>query len=180
MGSKRVGHDCMTKHRTTYMLRFCLYCFCCSIAQSCSTLCNPMDCSTPCLSVLHHLLEFVQVHVHCIDDAVQPSHLMIPSSPSALNILLPLLLLTYLYFFQLFSLFLNDPHTSFTLHLEKWIDCLSQNYNLWKKSRMLWDKMFYLIYSKGQLKDSINSNTENVTASFRKKTPSVLVSRNLS
>ena len=40
--------------------------------------------------------------------------------------------------------------------------------------------MFHLIYSKGQLKDSINSNTENVKASFRKKRPSVLVSRNLS
>ena len=117
MGSKRVGHDCMTKHRTTYMLRFCLYCFCCSIAQSCSTLCNPMDCSTPCLSVLHHLLEFVQVHVHCIDDAVQPSHLMTPSSPSALNILLPLLLLTYT--FQQFLLCLLACHTAslkFILH----------------------------------------------------------------
>ena len=85
----------MTKHRTTYMLRFCLYCFSCSVTQSCPILCNPVDCSTPGLSVLHHLLEFVQVHVHCIDDAVQLSHAMTPSSPSALNILLPLLLSTY-------------------------------------------------------------------------------------
>ena len=35
-----------------------------SIAQSCPTLCNPMDCSTPGLSVYHQLLEFTQIHVH--------------------------------------------------------------------------------------------------------------------
>jgi len=44
-----------------------------------------MDYSTPALLVLHHLLDFAQVHVHCISDAVQPSHLLTPSSPSALN-----------------------------------------------------------------------------------------------
>ena len=37
--------------------------------KSCLTLCDPMDCSTPALPVLHHLLEFTQVHVHCIYDA---------------------------------------------------------------------------------------------------------------
>ena len=36
----------------------------CSIAKSCPTLCNPMDYSTPSSSVLHYLLEFVQIHVH--------------------------------------------------------------------------------------------------------------------
>ena len=45
-----------------------------------------MDCSTPCLPVPHHLPEFAQVHVHCISDAVQPSHLLVPSSPSALHL----------------------------------------------------------------------------------------------
>ena len=33
-------------------------------SQSCQTLCDPMDCSTPCFPVLHHLLEFAQTHVH--------------------------------------------------------------------------------------------------------------------
>ena len=47
---------------------------CCLVAQLCPTLCNPMDCSTPGLPVLHQLLEFAQVHVHCINDAVQPFH----------------------------------------------------------------------------------------------------------
>ena len=45
---------------------------CCSVAQSCLTLCNPMDCHIPGLPVPHHLLEFAQVHVHCIGDAIQP------------------------------------------------------------------------------------------------------------
>ena len=39
--------------------------FCCSVAQSYPTLCNPMDCSTPGTPVPHHLLKFVQFHVHC-------------------------------------------------------------------------------------------------------------------
>ena len=40
-----------------------------------------MDCSTPSLPVPHHLLEFAQVHVHYICDAIQPSHPLSPSSP---------------------------------------------------------------------------------------------------
>ena len=50
------------------------------------TLCDPMDCSTPGLPVLHHLLEFTQVHVHCISDVFQPSHPLSPPSPPALNL----------------------------------------------------------------------------------------------
>ena len=57
-----------------------------SITQLCLTLCDPMDYSMPGLSVLHHLLKFAQVHVHCIGDAVQPSHSLTPSSPSALSL----------------------------------------------------------------------------------------------
>jgi len=38
------------------------------------TLCNPMDCSMPSTSLLHYLQEFAQVHVHWVDDAIQPSH----------------------------------------------------------------------------------------------------------
>ena len=39
-----------------------------SVTQSCPTLCDPMDCSTPGLPVLHHLLEFAQTHVHLVGD----------------------------------------------------------------------------------------------------------------
>ena len=49
-------------------------------------LCNPMDCSTPGFSVSHNLWKFVQVHVHWIGDAIQPSHPLSPSSPPAPNL----------------------------------------------------------------------------------------------
>ena len=45
-----------------------------------------MDCDMPGLSVPHHLPEFAQVHVYCISDAIQPSHPLTPSSPSALSL----------------------------------------------------------------------------------------------
>ena len=48
-------------------------CYCCSVAQSYPTLCNPMDCSMPGLPVPHSLPWFAQVHVHCIGNAFQPS-----------------------------------------------------------------------------------------------------------
>ena len=53
-----------------------------SVTQSCPTLCNPMNCSTPGLPVHHKLPEFTQTHVHRVGDAIQPSHLL--SSPSSL------------------------------------------------------------------------------------------------
>jgi len=45
-----------------------------SVTQSCSTLCDPMNHSTPGLPVHHQLLEFTQTHVHRVSDAIQPSH----------------------------------------------------------------------------------------------------------
>ena len=54
--------------------------------QSGPSICNPMGWSTPGLPVPHHLLEFAQVHVHCISDAIQPSHPLMPTFPSALNL----------------------------------------------------------------------------------------------
>ena len=54
-----------------------------SVAQSCPTLCDPMNRSTPGLPVHHHLPEFIQTHVHWGGDAIQPSHpLSSPSSPA--------------------------------------------------------------------------------------------------
>ena len=51
-----------------------------SVAQSCPTLCDPMNRSTPRLPVHHHLPEFTQTHVHRVSDAIQPSHPVIPFS----------------------------------------------------------------------------------------------------
>ena len=47
---------------------------CCSVSESCLTLCDPMDCSTPGFPGLHYLLVFAQTHVHWVDDAIQLSH----------------------------------------------------------------------------------------------------------
>ena len=60
--------------------------FCCSVTltQLCLNFWDTMDWSTPGLSVPHHLLMFAQVHVHCISDAIQPSHPPMPSTHSAL------------------------------------------------------------------------------------------------
>ena len=56
-----------------------------SVAQSCPTLCNPIDCSEPGLPVHHQLLEFTQTHVHRVGDAIQPSHPLSSRSPPAPN-----------------------------------------------------------------------------------------------
>ena len=57
-----------------------------SVAQSCPTLCDPMDCSTPGLPVYHQLPELTQTHVHWVGDAIQPSHSLSSPSPLAFNI----------------------------------------------------------------------------------------------
>ena len=56
-----------------------------SVAQSCPTLCNPMNCSMPGLPVHHQLPEFTQTHVHRVSDAIQPSHPLSSPSPPAPN-----------------------------------------------------------------------------------------------
>ena len=56
-----------------------------SVAQSCPTLCNSLNRSTPGLPVHHQLLEFTQTHVHRVSDAIQPSHPLSSPSPPAPN-----------------------------------------------------------------------------------------------
>ena len=56
-----------------------------SVAQSCLTLCSPMNRSTPGLPVHHQLPEFIQTHVHQVSDAIQPSHPRSSPSPPAPN-----------------------------------------------------------------------------------------------
>ena len=57
-----------------------------SVSQSCLTLCDPMNCSTPGLPVHHQLLESTQTHVHWVGDAIQPSYPLSSLSPPALNL----------------------------------------------------------------------------------------------
>ena len=56
-----------------------------SVTQSCPTLCNPMNRSTPGLPVHHQLPEFTQTHVHRVGGAIQPSHPLSSPSPPAPN-----------------------------------------------------------------------------------------------
>ena len=57
-----------------------------SDVQSCLTLCNPMNRSTPGLPVHHQLLEFTKTHIHWVGDAIQPSHPLSSPSPPAVNL----------------------------------------------------------------------------------------------
>ena len=57
-----------------------------SVAQSCPTLCDPVDGSTPVLPIHHRLPELTQTHVHWVSDAIQPSHLLLSPSPPAFNL----------------------------------------------------------------------------------------------
>ena len=56
------------------------------VTQSCPTLCNPTDCSTPELPVHHQLPELTQTHVHRVGDAIQPSHPLSSPSPPVFNL----------------------------------------------------------------------------------------------
>ena len=55
------------------------------VTQSCPTLCDPMNHSTPGLPVHHQLPEFTQTHVHRVGDTIQPSHPLLSPSPPAPN-----------------------------------------------------------------------------------------------
>ena len=57
-----------------------------SFAQSCPTLCDPMDCGTPGLPVHHQLPELAQIRVNRVSDAIQPSHPLSYPSPPAFNL----------------------------------------------------------------------------------------------
>ena len=62
-----------------------IYIYIRSVTQSCPTLCDPMNHSTPGLPVHHQLLEFTQTHVHRVSDAIQPSLPLSSPSPPAPN-----------------------------------------------------------------------------------------------
>jgi len=58
----------------------CCWVCCCSVAKSCLTLCDRMDCSTPGSPVFHYFPESAHIHVHWVSDAIQPSHPLLPLS----------------------------------------------------------------------------------------------------
>ena len=81
------GHNSviMESIKENFMLQFS------SVTQSCLTLWDPMNCSTPGLPVHHHLPEFTQTYVHRVSDAIQPSHplsslFLLPSTPPSIRV----------------------------------------------------------------------------------------------
>ena len=89
----------MYKDKITYVNAYMLYIFACSVAsaqfisvaQSCPTLCDPINRSMRGLPVHHQLLEFTQTHVHRVGDAIQLSHplsplLLLPPIPPSIRV----------------------------------------------------------------------------------------------
>ena len=104
----------------------CFLC-CCSVPK-CQILCDPMDCSMPSLPVLHCLLEFAQIQVHCVDDAILSFHPLLPSSPLALSVSQHQGLLQWIGFSLQVAKMLEPPHPSF-----QWIFRIDflQNWLVW-------------------------------------------------
>ena len=99
-----------------------------SIAQSCPTLCDPMNRSTPGLPVHHQLLEFTQTHVHRAFDAFQPSHPLSSTSPPAPQSLQDYHVLNYI--FHDHTLLYNQHFLgSQPLHLPLWFGSNKQIVN---------------------------------------------------
>ena len=73
---------------TVVLYHVVLYCHSCrcSLARSCPTLCDPVDCSMSDFPAHHQLLELAQTHVHWVSDATKPSHPLSSPSPPALNL----------------------------------------------------------------------------------------------
>ena len=76
--SEMVSYRCT--HKLQYWVQFS------SVAQSCLTLCDPMNRSMPGLPVHHQLPEFTQTHVHQVGDAIQLSYPLLSPSPPAINL----------------------------------------------------------------------------------------------
>ena len=102
-----------------------------SVAQSCPTLCNPLDCSMPGLSVHHQLPEFTQTHAHWVGDAIQPSHTLSSPSPPAFNLSLHQGLFKWIalritwpkYWSFSFSISLSNEYSGLIFRMD-WLDLL--------------------------------------------------------
>ena len=85
-GQKFAGHlendDCWNHMLSVVMKLILVKMSISSVSQSCPTLCDPMNCTTPGLPVHHQLPEFTQTHVHRVSDTIQPSPQLSPSPPA--------------------------------------------------------------------------------------------------
>ena len=121
---------------------------CCSVTKLCLTLCDPMNCSTSGLLVLHYLPGFAQTHVHWISDAIQPSHPLSPPSPLVLNLSQPQGL------FQWVGLCIKYPkYWSFSIRPSK-------EYSEYISFRIVW---FDLLSVQGTLKSLLQHHSAKVS-----------------
>ena len=132
-----------------------------SVTQSCPTLCDPMNCSTPGLPVHHHLPESTQTHVHWVDDAIQPSHPLSSPSPPALNLSQPQSLFQWVssshhwwpkYWRFSFNISPSNEHPGLSSFRMDWLDLLAVQGNLKSllqhhssKPSILWLSAFFIV-----------------------------------
>ena len=100
-----------------------------SVAQSCPTLCDPMNCSTPGLPVHHQLPEFTQTHAHRVGDAIQLSHplsslLLLPPIPPSIRVYSNESTLLMRWSFS-FSISPSNEHPGLISFRMDWLDQLS-------------------------------------------------------
>ena len=131
-----------------------------SVTQSCPTLCNPKNCSTPGLPVHHQLLESTQTHIYPLSDAIQPSHplsspsppalslpsIMVFSNESALHIRWPK------YWGFSFNISPSNEHSGLVSFRMDWLDLLAVQGTLKSllqhhssKASILWHSVFFIV-----------------------------------
>ena len=133
-----------------------------SVSQSCPTLCDPMNCSTPGLPVHHQLPEFTETHVHRVSDAIQPSHPL--SSPFPLTSNFPsirvysyesvLCIRCPKYWSFNFSISPSNEHSGLISFRMDWLDILAVQGTLKSllqhhssKASILWCSAFFTVHS---------------------------------
>ena len=153
--------DILANHLAATSQHSCVILFCCSVAKSYPTLCDPMDSSMPGFPVLHYLLKFAQTHVHWVGDAIQPSHPLLPL------LLLPSIFLSIRIFFKesvlhigwskywsfSFSISPSSEYSGLISFRMDWFDLLAvqgtfksllQNHD--SKASILWHSAFFMVH----------------------------------
>ena len=129
-----------------------------SVAQSCPTLCDPVDYSTPGFPVHHQLPEFTQIHVHWVSDAIQPSHHLSAPSPPALNLSQDQGLFQWVsslhqvYWSLSFSISPSNEYSGLISFRMDWLDLLAVQGTLKSllqhhssKASILWHSAFFIV-----------------------------------
>ena len=148
-----------------------------SVAQSCLTLCDPMDCSTPGLPVHHQLPELAQTHIHRGGDAIQPSHPLSSLSPPAFNLSQHwvfssesvLCIRWPKYWSFRFSISLSNEHSGLISFRIDWLDLpavqgtlksLLQHHS--SKASILWCSVFFVVQHSNPYMTTEHSNMYTV------------------